>query len=223
MFTLHLLLWLYRLHCGHSSIAFQYCIPPLHSTDCRQPHSQHILCIRTSDISEGLKLGSHIKRREEWTEDITADSAQIVSVATPSPLGTRLEYSNTYRRSRKQYTYWCKHELTSQKHQVESLNVRCSNEGPETVHFFYQSDIQCSLSGGWNGKYCQHSQQNCPMWSEAKISAHSTCSGKSSQYTGGVTLTFPSEIFPHGQDWVESKLSLSWERIPNWEKTFPRW
>jgi len=89
---------------GHSSIPFQYCIPPFHSTDCRQPDSQQILCMCTSDINEGLKLGSYIKHREEWTEDFTADSAQMVSVATPSPLGTRLEYSNMYRRSRKQYT-----------------------------------------------------------------------------------------------------------------------
>ena len=40
--------------------------------------------------------------------------------------------------------------LTSQKHQVESLNVRCSNKASETIYFLYQSGIQPPLSGVCN-------------------------------------------------------------------------
>ena len=37
--------------------------------------------------------------------------------------------------------------LTSQQHQVESLNVRCSNKASETIYFLYQSRIQPPLPG----------------------------------------------------------------------------
>ena len=40
--------------------------------------------------------------------------------------------------------------LTSQKHQVESLNVRRSNKASETIYFLYQSGIKPPLSDLYN-------------------------------------------------------------------------
>ena len=83
--------------------------------------------------------------------------------------------------------------LTSQKHQVESLNVRCSNKASETIYFLYQSGIKPSLSGVCNNIVTfllYNSRQGIHLQKSTAISVsayHNMHTLMTSQIQGGMT------------------------------------